>query len=135
MIRRPPRYTRTDTLFPYTTLFRSILLRPSATRTTAAPFYPAAAERRLVPRLRRRAIAATFAGASGRHSRRLRGRRCRLALLLHQADLRQVAGHGRKAFAQQALVFLRRHVDRLHADLLQIGTASCRENGGQYGES
>src|SRR3546814_8783738 len=26
MIRRPPRSTRTDTLFPYTTLFRSILL-------------------------------------------------------------------------------------------------------------
>src|SRR3546814_17669547 len=25
MIRRPPRSTRTDTLFPYTTLFRSIL--------------------------------------------------------------------------------------------------------------
>src|SRR3546814_9817801 len=24
MIQRPPRYTRTDTLFPYTTLFRSI---------------------------------------------------------------------------------------------------------------
>src|SRR3546814_14175725 len=24
MIRRPPRYTRTDTLFPYTTLFRSL---------------------------------------------------------------------------------------------------------------
>src|SRR3546814_5808246 len=23
MLRRPPRYTRTDTLFPYTTLFRS----------------------------------------------------------------------------------------------------------------
>src|SRR3546814_10890952 len=27
MIRRPPRSTRTDTLFPYTTLFRSELLR------------------------------------------------------------------------------------------------------------
>src|SRR3546814_2506732 len=26
MIRRPPRSTRTDTLFPYTTLFRSITL-------------------------------------------------------------------------------------------------------------
>ena len=26
MIRRPPRYTRTDTLFPYTTLFRSLCL-------------------------------------------------------------------------------------------------------------
>src|SRR3546814_5665503 len=27
MIRRPPRSTRTDTLFPYTTLFRSLLAR------------------------------------------------------------------------------------------------------------
>src|SRR3546814_4481470 len=27
MIRRPPRSTRTDTLFPYTTLFRSYLTR------------------------------------------------------------------------------------------------------------
>src|SRR3546814_15782297 len=27
MIRRPPRSTRTDTLFPYTTLFRSIAMR------------------------------------------------------------------------------------------------------------
>src|SRR3546814_7175532 len=26
MIRRPPRSTRTDTLFPYTTLFRSLLV-------------------------------------------------------------------------------------------------------------
>src|SRR3546814_10220416 len=28
MIRRPPRSTRTDTLFPYTTLFRSALMPP-----------------------------------------------------------------------------------------------------------
>src|SRR3546814_2264250 len=28
MIRRPPRSTRTDTLFPYTTLFRSPVARP-----------------------------------------------------------------------------------------------------------
>src|SRR3546814_4872481 len=28
MIRRPPRSTRTDTLFPYTTLFRSVGLTP-----------------------------------------------------------------------------------------------------------
>src|SRR3546814_5754252 len=31
MIRRPPRSTRTDTLFPYTTLFRSAALRPGGT--------------------------------------------------------------------------------------------------------
>src|SRR3546814_20927898 len=30
MIRRPPRSTRTDTLFPYTTLFRSRVLRHKA---------------------------------------------------------------------------------------------------------
>src|SRR3546814_15237755 len=30
MIRRPPRSTRTDTLFPYTTLFRSHRLPPPA---------------------------------------------------------------------------------------------------------
>src|SRR3546814_10600434 len=29
MIRRPPRSTRTDTLFPYTTLFRSLRMRVS----------------------------------------------------------------------------------------------------------
>src|SRR3546814_20797737 len=34
MIRRPPRSTRTDTLFPYTTLFRSGLMVP-ATRKAA----------------------------------------------------------------------------------------------------
>src|SRR3546814_11437471 len=37
MIRRPPRSTRTDTLFPYTTLFRSALLaRAGRRRTTRA---------------------------------------------------------------------------------------------------
>src|SRR3546814_19988320 len=31
MLRRPPRSTRTDTLFPYTTLFRSQIAPPSRT--------------------------------------------------------------------------------------------------------
>src|SRR3546814_6833149 len=34
MIRRPPRSTRTDTLFPYTTLFRSIGLPPEGRKYT-----------------------------------------------------------------------------------------------------
>src|SRR3546814_5524576 len=33
MIRRPPRSTRTDTLFPYTTLFRSTVVPRSPLRT------------------------------------------------------------------------------------------------------
>src|SRR3546814_16694014 len=32
MIRRPPRSTRTDTLFPYTTLFRSVQRLPADAR-------------------------------------------------------------------------------------------------------
>src|SRR3546814_7102057 len=39
MIRRPPRSTRTDTLFPYTTLFRSAIRR----RSGALPVLPDAA--------------------------------------------------------------------------------------------
>src|SRR3546814_1333838 len=38
MIRRPPRSTRTDTLFPYTTLFRS---RPQTTAEGLAELRPA----------------------------------------------------------------------------------------------
>src|SRR3546814_7708515 len=37
MIRRPPRSTRTDTLFPYTTLFRS-KTEPSAMQMSEIPF-------------------------------------------------------------------------------------------------
>src|SRR3546814_12285401 len=36
MLRRPPRSTRTDTLFPYTTLFRSFIVMPSADLDEAA---------------------------------------------------------------------------------------------------
>src|SRR3546814_16284726 len=37
MIRRPPRSTRTDTLFPYTTLFRSAEVDDSVIRAIASP--------------------------------------------------------------------------------------------------
>src|SRR3546814_5808875 len=50
MIRRPPRSTRTDTLFPYTTLFRSAIRRNTthrrfsrclaASRSPAMPIFP-----------------------------------------------------------------------------------------------
>src|SRR3546814_10909200 len=36
MIRRPPRTTRTDTLFPYTTLFRSVTCSGAASRNCRA---------------------------------------------------------------------------------------------------
>src|SRR3546814_5881086 len=39
MIRRPPRSTRTDTLFPYTTLFRSLVIPNGAYRVFLMPNY------------------------------------------------------------------------------------------------
>src|SRR3546814_5057300 len=50
MIRRPPRSTRTDTLVPYTTLFRSKRLecRRSATWSTKASSSSAPADRLIV---------------------------------------------------------------------------------------
>src|SRR3546814_6425967 len=52
MIRRPPRSTRTDTLFPYTTLFRSLRL---GDRRAARPL---GAEVELEPRHREGAVGA-----------------------------------------------------------------------------
>src|SRR3546814_17312114 len=41
MIRRPPRSTRTDTLFPYTSLFRSAQARPAAAAAPKRLLFPA----------------------------------------------------------------------------------------------
>src|SRR3546814_21113752 len=85
MLRRPPRSTRTDTLFPYTTLFRSPdlslrdgraagadqpagLARPAAA-LPARGLYQEAAERSLGP-----ALQLCRAGTKGRVRHRFAGR-------------------------------------------------------------
>src|SRR3546814_20569142 len=66
MMRRPPRSTRTDTLFPYTTLFRSSC-------AGAAPSVRGAEGR--VPIVRRHGVrAAKVRGAPSRRTRIVRGR-------------------------------------------------------------
>src|SRR3546814_6868502 len=64
MIRRPPRSTRTDTLFPYTTLFRSA---GEAGRRSARPLLSRA---RTVPGGRPARGARPLDGASQRHAGR-----------------------------------------------------------------
>src|SRR3546814_11667189 len=49
MIRRPPRSTRTDTLFPYTTLFRSLLERFGEQAAVGAHGLPLRAMREKTP--------------------------------------------------------------------------------------
>src|SRR3546814_4836068 len=53
MTRRPPRSTRTDTLFPYTTLFRS---RPTGQARAEAPTASSTQGNRISPALRPRHI-------------------------------------------------------------------------------
>src|SRR3546814_2383454 len=68
MIRRPPRSTRTDTLFPYTTLFRSD--QPDQTSVASTTPIPAAVS---VSRERRNPAAANnWSNSRGERSRPLR---------------------------------------------------------------
>src|SRR3546814_20611945 len=60
MIRRPPRSTRTDTLFPYTTLFRSL---PRSTITTTIQALERQLRTKLLNRTTRR-LSLTPDGAS-----------------------------------------------------------------------
>src|SRR3546814_9507510 len=64
MIRRPPRSTRTDTLFPYTTLFRSVSSARSACQNSATATTPQR-------RLNRAAIDAAKAVPASERARRL----------------------------------------------------------------
>src|SRR3546814_17444508 len=69
MIRRPPRSTRTDTLFPYTTLFRSSAQRRAAKGWAGNDSRPVRC-RRAPRRCRRPAPAGRSAGPAARRRRR-----------------------------------------------------------------
>src|SRR3546814_8216237 len=76
MIRRPPRSTRTDTLFPYTTLFRSHIARRPEITSVTRPAAESASERpaRYSPEYHRQRIyvdAATLAERSEEHTSEL----------------------------------------------------------------
>src|SRR3546814_17731475 len=107
MIRRPPRSTRTDTLFPYTTLFRS------GDPGLAAARWPHVGEFRLPHRH-------LFDDGAG-------------MLLVHVDDdgFIRFFAPAAFAFAQDHLVAADRQLETL-AEHRQIGRASCRERVCQY---
>src|SRR3546814_2804828 len=94
MERRPPRSTRTDTLFPYTTLFRSARTRRGP--PTAAADLGTAARRRAAategPRRRRsaRPDGPRAGGRRGRRSRRARRVRARRRSEEHTSELQSL---------------------------------------------
>src|SRR3546814_10399558 len=154
MIRRPPRSTRTDTLFPYTTLFRSqrrwrgVLDRGNGV-----------ADHRLRHFLDLRGDEADFAGSKLRHLLNLRpetadavnqmlGATCHeldlqplLENAVHYTDqndhaqIRIVPAIHEHSLQRRCAIALR--CRDLRADLLaypvKIGRASCRERVCQYG--
>src|SRR3546814_9256469 len=100
MIRRPPRSTRTDTLLPYTTLFRS--KRPPQLRRTAhpppsirdrrraTPAYPSAHRplaRETVPRSSRSAPARQ---SRERHNRWAKNQACAVRSEEHTSELQSL---------------------------------------------
>src|SRR3546814_7142296 len=72
MIRRPPRSTRTDTLFPYTTLFRSLRCPAAESRPGRQAHAQGAGERWLSAR-ERQLSAATRQGESQRGQAEIHG--------------------------------------------------------------
>src|SRR3546814_10984841 len=107
MIRRPPRSTRTDTLFPYTTLFRS--LRPADLQLGLQIGEHEAAVLEIEDRLAERlALARIFDGVvEGALCRGLRADRDR------QAFLRQLAHQ-----IDEPLPFLAEAIGDRHADVV-----------------
>src|SRR3546814_12862928 len=121
MIRRPPRSTRTDTLFPYTTLCRSAHGQPSAASSSSAAnvIGSAIGKRRLQPRERR-----LVSGQAETQPLRLvrKGARQNGAA---RKPLEQCPRIGGLAEPEQ-----RTGPDRC---IYEIGRASRRERGCQYG--
>src|SRR3546814_13913588 len=116
MIRRPPRSTRTDTLFPYPTLFRSI-------RSKLASDLDARAAETVLAQARQALV-------------RAEGQR---VLLVHALAL--LAGQGAHYYATIRPTTIRLDAilplpSTLPADLLDrpIGRAACRERMDQAGE-
>src|SRR3546814_15857353 len=116
MIRRPPRSTRTDTLFPYTTLFRSLEPRSAGLE----------GEERLTlankPALRDR----YFGDVSGS------GGGDRRSLLQRDSDLRELTLGFRDSEPRIAELPFRPGQAIQLLGLEQIGRASCRERVCQY---
>src|SRR3546814_16616373 len=107
MILQPPRSTRTYTLFPYTTLFRS-------NRAPVGRWQPR-------PRADARGARAGFCGNAERPGRRPRVRRVQDVSVMRRSDTVQLGDAGEIEVAE--LLTLRGW---------EIGRASCRERVCQY---
>src|SRR3546814_13021191 len=121
MMRRPPRSTRTDTLFPYTTLFRSAV-HPGPVQIGEAAQQALAASAAPRERLRPRVIVPDMRLPIVPHAPRVR-RMVEIAIRQHVLRRIHPELEERAAGAGPAVILF---------FAIQIGRASCREDGCQY---
>src|SRR3546814_12115109 len=121
MIRRPPRSTRTDTLFPYTTLFRSRIadivrkgFQPRSVGLEAEQAAKLVLARALANK--RREIKKVAMGGGQNPA--------------HNAEVKRFANDKARALKKR-LVSTRRISTLDRSLLMQIGRAACRERLGQ----
>src|SRR3546814_20485698 len=115
MIRRPPRSTRTDTLFPYTTLFLSL-----------APFQTVFTQSRHGLTFNARADFRSHRDTRAPHASSVSSRRSAFLQPTRHKLLSRSAGNFENS--SSALVSL----DLPGFNSIEIGRASCRERVGQY---
>src|SRR3546814_12018861 len=107
MIRRPPRSTRTDTLFPYTTLFRSYVLGDEADRRIC--YSPG----KNVVESRDKPVDMPGCNNHGRH------------------EMQDITS-ARLEMDEDVVTFIEIPRQSGDQDCLKIGRASCRVSVGQY---
>src|SRR3546814_14835171 len=125
MIRRPPRSTRTDTLFPYTTLFRSLAAAELARDDDE---HPAEAEQRGGDRAPPDPLAEEDGGHVEREQWRDEGERDRLCHRQPRERPEEAERHHRDEQRAQRMDAHRGGIGPRR----KIGRASCRERVCQY---
>src|SRR3546814_12122811 len=122
MIRRPPRSTRTDTLFPYTTLFRSRFIAAVSGKTLALK------QPRLIARIRRlrQCTALVTTERTSTSLKRLALIDCPLIHIPHGAGDRAIGFEKRLKWFDLVIASGRK-------DAGPIGRGSCGERGGREG--
>src|SRR3546814_11333473 len=124
MIRRPPRSTRTDTLFPYTTLFRSRPLACDVTITSSVQH----SSTHLLAAARDRAGAMLKLREDAKITKYARD-------LANAAEPHEFTPLGLETFGfvgTRLVHMLKTEARAIAREHDQIGRASCRERGGTY---
>src|SRR3546814_20017836 len=116
MIRRPPGATRTDTLFPYTTLFRSVLSEVEGPYRSMA----LGAKHPSIRRFDKPVLSLSKGSAATQDERRSQEMtKAKVGVL--------ISGRGSN---MAALLYAAKHPSCPY-EIVQIGRASCRERGCQ----